>query len=406
MKLLIVGNGVAGTTAARLAAERDPSAEIHLYGDEPHLYYPRPRLINYLVGELSPETLPQYPQKWYDKRNIHTHIGQALSSINPNEHQVELTDGSLVDYDKLILANGACSFIPPITGSQLEGVVSLRTWQDADKIRALARPGAHAVVLGGGLLGLDLAAALCALQTHVTVVEMMPRLLPRQLDEQGALVLTEMLTKRCMHIIVGDQCQEVCGQERVERVKLKSGMVLPVDLVAISAGIRPNIALAQTAGITCNRGVVVDDLMQTSAKDVYAIGDVAEHGQLVLGIIPVALAQAKIAVGAVFGDSTIYIPIVPSTTLKVTGIDLVSMGDIHAASDDIREVRVTDSAAGIYKKLVIRNGVVIGAILLGDLRQARTAAALIEKKLDVSGVEERLLDKGFDPAGLEPRKGD
>ncbi|MHB9034975.1 MAG: NAD(P)/FAD-dependent oxidoreductase, partial [Anaerolineae bacterium] len=291
MKLVIVGNGVAGTTAARYVADQDSTVDIEIFTDESYLYYPRPKLIDFLEGQVEAAAVPQYPSEWYQKRGIHVHLGQAVTAIMPQAHQIELQDGTRVAYDRLLLANGASNFIPPFTGHTLPGVLTLRTLKDALELKTRAESAEHTVILGGGLLGLDLAGAIAKGRTQVTVVEMMPRLLPRQLDEAGAQVLTNILTARGLKIIVGDQCVSVKGHETAEMVALKNGAMLPANLVAVSAGIRPNIQLAQSAGLVCNRGVVVDDFMRTSAEDIYAVGDVAEHNQCITGIIPVALAE-------------------------------------------------------------------------------------------------------------------
>lgn len=401
MKLVIVGNGVAGTTTARFVADRAPETEIEVYTDEPYLYYPRPRLIDLIEGKIAADDMPQYAEAWYQKRGIRVHLDSPVASLAPDTHTITLQDGSIVPYDKLVLANGAANFIPPFTGADLDGVASLRSLEDALYLRARSQAAAHTVILGGGLLGLDLAMALETNCRDVTVVELMPRLLPRQLDEQGAAMLTALVVKRGVQVITNDVCTQIKGDGKVEEVVLKSGRTLPTDLVAVSAGVCPNIGLAQAAGLACKRGIIVDNYLRTSAEDILAIGDVAEYNNRVWAIIPTALAQAKTAAASVLDDfTTAYEDIVPSTTLKVTGIDLTSIGEVNPIGDDFVELRQQDDKAGTYKKLVIRNGLVIGAILLGDRQNVRTVTTLIDKQVRIGGYEDRLFDPNLDITSL------
>jgi NAD(P)H-nitrite reductase large subunit len=401
MKLVIIGNGIAGTTTARFVAERDAKAEIAIYTDEPYLYYPRPRLIDLLAGEVDENAMTQYSDDWYRKRGILVHTNQSVVGIAPESHQITLQDSSSVAYDQLVLATGAANFMPPFSGSDTEGVHTLRSLHDALILRSKAQAAKLTVILGGGLLGLDLAMALRANGTQVTVVEMMPRLLPRQLDDQGASLLTKLITDRGVEIITNDSCAYVSGQSHVEQVTLKSGRVITADLIAVSAGICPNIALAEAAGLACGRGIVVDEHLRCSATDIYAVGDAAEFNKRVWGIIPAALAQARVAAAAICGDnSLVYHDIVPSTTLQVTGIDLTSVGEVNPQGDGFTELRQQDEIAGTYKKLVIRDGSVIGAILLGDRLNVRVVNQLIEKRIPVTGHEALLFKPDLDVTSL------
>jgi nitrite reductase (NADH) large subunit len=257
------------------------------------------------------------------------------------------------------------------------------------------------VILGGGLLGLDAAASLTHYDVHITVVEALPRLLPRQLDEEGAALLQRLIEARGIRIIVNDLCLEVVGQDQVEGVTLKSGSTIPACLLLISAGVRANIALAKAAGLECNRGIIVNEHMQTSVPHIYAVGDAAEFQGEVPGIIPVALAQARVAALHIAGDPTAsYTRVVPSTTLKVSGIDLTSTGEVNPEGEGFQEVRFLDETRGIYKKLVIRQGKVVGAILLGDRTDAAAVNRLITQGVDVEPVADRLFDPAFDLAGF------
>ncbi len=398
MRLVIIGNGVAGVTMARFVSERNPSAQVVIYTDERYLYYPRPRLVDLLAGSLTADQLPMYPANWYEERRIQMALGQRIVHIDPEEHQVASADGSVHRYDALVLATGAHSFVPPLPGVEV-GVYTLRTLQDALSLLERTATAKRVVVLGGGLLGLDISAALNARNIVVTIVEMLSRLLPRQLDVEGAGVLQGILEDKGLRILTGDSCVQIEANGPARRLHLKSGQVLDADLVLVSAGVRPNIELAQQAGLACNRGVLVNERLLTSDSSIYAIGDVAEFNQRVWGIIPAALAQARVAAAQIAGDeSLLYQDIIPSTTLQVTGIDLTSIGEVNPQGDGFVEVRRAEPTAGIYKKLVIRDGRVVGAVVLGDKASVRAINQLISRQTDVSAYADRLLSDGFDLA--------
>jgi nitrite reductase (NADH) large subunit len=401
MKLVIIGNGIAGVTLARLVADASPGTTIDLYSAEPHTYYPRPKLVDLLAGKVQADKMAGFPPDWYIKRGIITHLEQRVAAIEPAEHRIILADGAAVPYDWLVLATGAHAWVPPTPGSDLANVFTLRTLDDALALRRAARADGHAVALGGGLLGLDTCGALLASGIAITVVEMMPRLLPRQLDAEGAAVLQSLLEKRGLRFITDDVAAAIEGDGRVERVRLKGGAVLEADLVLVSAGVRANLSLAKQAGLNCNRGIVVDERMATSAEDVWAIGDCAEYSGRIWGIIPAALAQARVAAAQITGStSTLYEDIVPSTTLKVTDIDLSSAGEVNPEGLDVKQLRRTDAEAGAYRKLVLRDGVIVGAIVLGERKDVRTLDQLMARRVDVSAHMARLLDPTFDLASL------
>ncbi len=400
MRLLIVGNGVAGVTTARYVAEGDPSIEISLLSKERYAYYPRPRLVDFIAGKLPLEALPQYSPDWYQQHHIDMQLGQVVTALDPSAHQITLADERQERYDWLVLATGARPWVPPIPGAGQVGVYTLRTLDDALALCQEAQHGQRFLLLGGGLLGLDAAMALRSYQIDVSVVEAMPRLLPRQLDQEGAALLQRAIEARGVQIITNDLCAEIQGDGHVQRVILKSGRSLPAGVVLVSAGVRPQLELAQAAGLACNRGIVVDAHMRTSAPAVFAVGDAAEFDGKVWGIIPAALAQARVAAAQIIGHAdALYHDIVPSTTLKVTGIDLTSLGEVNPEGGDFTELRYVDEAATIYKKLVIRENRVVGAILLGDRSDLAAVNQLISRGLDVSGVAERLLEPDFDLAG-------
>jgi len=397
MKLVVIGNGVAGITTARSVASQGADIDIHVFSSEPYAYYPRPRLVELLAGELTEEQMALHSRDWYEQRGIHTETARCVKTLGPKEHKIGFADGSVTGYDKLVLATGAHAWVPPIPGADLEGVSTLRTLADALALRDASRQHKRAVIIGGGLLGLDTAVALQANDLKVTVLEVLPWLLPRQLDREGAAVLQGILERRGLRVLTGEQCIGIEGSDRVARLQLKSGPAIDADLVVVSAGVRSNTDLARDAGLACNRGVIVDNMMRTSDSDIYAVGDVAEFNGFVWGIIPAALSQARVAAAQLTGDTTtVYEDIVPSTTLKVTGIDLTSVGEVNADGGDYQHVRYASEAEGIYKKLVVKDGRVVGGILLGDRGDVRAVNRLINRGTDISHHLGTLLQPGTD----------
>jgi nitrite reductase (NADH) large subunit len=398
---VIVGDGVAGVVAARTIARVRPEAEVHIYASEPHYYYSRPRLWEFLAGGIEEEALRFYPPAWYQERGIHVHRGTRVDRLIPERRQAGLTDGQMVSYDRLLLATGSHPFVPPIPGVEKEGVFTLRTIEDARGMRTCAQEARHAVVIGGGLLGLETARALRILGLEVTVVEVFPRLLPRQLDAEGAALLADMIEEMGLRVITGASIQAIAGYDRARGVVLRTGETVPGDLVLVSAGVRPNLGLAREAGLIINRGVVVDEYMRTSAENVYAAGDVAEFQGQVPCIIPVAIEQGRVAgMHMAGGDPKPYRGIVPSYTLKVVGIDLTSVGVIIPEGEGYEEHRRVDEAGYRYRKIVLKDGRLVGAILLGETEGMGSMSRLISEGVDLSAHAERLLDDDFDLQSL------
>jgi len=331
-------------------------------------------------------------------------LSKTVARLEPDEHRLSLAGGEVVSYDRLLLATGGHAWIPPIQGADKPGVYSLRTLEDALSIAARAREARQAVVIGCGLLGLEAGRALQALGLDVSMIEFMSRPLPRQLDAEGAEVLQRLLEGPSVRIFLNAAAEAVLGSDAVTGLRLKDGREFDAQLVLVTAGMRSNTELARLSGLEINRGVAVDRHLRTSAKDVYAAGDVAEFQGRVYGIVPAAIAQARIAATNMAGnDSATYAGTLPSTTLKVAGIDLTSLGIImpeEGREGEYRELRHTDLDRGEYRKLVLRGGIIVGAIMLGDKAGVRTVTQLIEKGVDVSEHVPRLLDPGFDLSGL------
>jgi len=397
MHVVIVGGGVAGVTAARTIRENDPKAEISVYTDENHLYYPRPRLYEILSGEARPQEIYMFSGEWYEKNGIKVHLDKKVVGVETAKKELLLEDRSRVTYEKLLLANGARSVVPPIKGVEKTGVFTLRSMKDALIIKEYTKKTGKAIIIGGGLLGLEFAASLRKLGQQVEVVEIFPRLLPRQLDQDGATILKDQIEARGINIVLGVKTEEILGKKRVSGILLDNGKELSGNLVLISAGVRSNTDLAVEAGIKVGKGVVVDQNLETSVNNVYAAGDVAEFQGRVYGIIPAALEQAKIAaINMLEKEKQNYKGTIPSNTLKIVGIDLTSMGIVNPEGPQYEEIRKIDKEKGVYKKIVLEQGKIVGAIILGDTKGVTPIKKLMDQKIDVTKYKDSLLEDNFD----------
>jgi nitrite reductase (NADH) large subunit len=401
MKHVIVGNGVTGVTAAQSIIQADPAAEVYVFGAEPYPYYRRPLLWEFIADQIGQDALFFRPPSWYAERGINLYLGVQATALDPTAHRLTLSDGSRAEYDRLLLATGGKPFVPPCQGTDKAGVFNLRTLADALAIKTYAKDVRTAVVIGGGLLGLETARALRTAGLDVTVVEFFPYLLPRQLDVEGAQVLQALLETQGLKTLTGGATEAILGDGRANGIRLQDGRVVPGELVLFSTGIRSEVELAQSAGLEVNRGIVVDGHLQTSAEDVFAAGDAAEFEGRVYGIIPPAIEQARDAAANMTAPgSATYSGSIPGTTLKVAGAELASLGECVVEGDDYTQLRHADLPAGHYRKFVLREGHIVGAILLNDKQRVRPVSRLIERNVDVSAYADRLLDDGFDLTSL------
>jgi len=397
LNVVIVGNGVAGITAARIIKEKNPETRVSIYTDESHHYYPRPRLYEVLSGEAKPREVYMFSEEWYEKKGINVQLNKKALSIDTERKELLLEDGSRVNYDKLLLANGGHSFVPLIKGVEKTGVFTLRSIRDALSIKEFTEKTKKVIIIGGGLLGLEFASSLKKLGQQVEVVEMFPRLLPRQLDSDGATILKNRIASRGINIVLGAKTIELLGRETVSGILLDSGEELSGDLVLISAGMRSNTGLALEAEIKVNRGIIVNGHLRTSADDVYAVGDVAEFEGIVYGIIPAALEQASIAAANILGmEHNVYTGTIPSNTLKIVDVELTSMGLVNAEEPKYEEIKKTDKKKGVYKKLVLDKGKIVGAILLGDKKGVTSIKRLMNQETDITKYKDSILNDDFD----------
>ncbi len=392
MRLLIVGNGVAGVTTAATAVKNRPDVEIEIFSEEPYLYYPRPKLWDFLSGKIALDQLPFYPPEWYAQRGITIHLGAPVKAVRPVDKTVVVTDGATVKYDRLVLANGSTPFVPPLDNVCAPGVFTLRTIDDALAIRRYAETCRTAVVIGGGILGLESARGLKDFGLDVTVLEYFPWLLPKQLDPEGAAVLASRFDGMGIKTITGAVSTGIAGEQRAEAVLLKDGRRIAGDIFLVSAGVRPNIGLAAEAGLEVNRGVIVNEYLESGAPDVYAAGDAIEFQGRTYGIIPPAIEQGRVAgANMVNPHSQQYHGTIPTNTLKVAGVDLTTVGQFTAPDATYQEYRLADPEHGIYRKLVTHDDRLVGAILYGAPQSVPRVSRLIRDGQPLSEPVEQLL---------------
>lgn len=383
MRTTIIGNGVAGITVARLLREQDAQADLDLFTRETFPYYARPQLIEFLAGAIQQEALSFYPPDWYERHRMGVHYGETVRSVDLASKELVL-DGTRHAFDWLVIASGSDAVRPPITHAELPGVFTLRTLADASAIRDfIALYGCeNALVVGGGLLGLEAAHALRRFgMNRVTVLEHNPRLLPRHLDAEGASILQNILRNKGLTIELNASCQSFGGEERVEEFFLEDSRSFPVDLVLLSAGVKPALSFLTDSGIAINKGILSDDRLQTNIPGVLALGDVAEWQGKIWGIIPPILDQAPVVVSTILGGDRSYQGSVASNTLKVLGVDLLVTGVTQPSPGNLCEVRAANEEQQTYIKLVLEGVHLVGAICMGHkILQAQLNRWVAEKK--------------------------
>jgi nitrite reductase (NADH) large subunit len=380
--LVVIGNGMAGARTVEEILTRTPDRfTITVFGDEPHGNYNRIQLSAVLGGFKDAEDILLHPLEWYERHGVRLHAGVRAERIDPHGRTVtgragrqgnlELTE----PYDKLIIATGSRPFVPPIEGNDKKNVFLFRTLNDCAAIAAQARQSKRAVVMGGGLLGLEAARGLLSHGVEVTVVELAPHLMVQQLDPAAGAILRQKMEALGVRVLLGKQTARVLGNGRVEALELKDGAALATDMLVISCGIRANSDIAKLAGLAVNRGIVVDDQLRTSAPDVFAVGECAEHRGVTYGLVEPVYEQARVVAEVLTATAPEgrYEGSRLATTLKVMGVDLLSMGDVQAPPESAQVLVHSDPERGVYRKLVVKGGKLAGAIVLGET----TSAALL-----------------------------
>jgi nitrite reductase (NADH) large subunit len=386
---LIIGNGVAGTTAAEAIRQQDPKGSITILSEEDIPFYYRIRLNDFIAGEVSEDKLIAKKAAWYQEQRIDLRLNTRITKLDAASKRLTTDSGEDLTFDRLLLATGSHSFLPPIEGIGQQGVFALRHIKDARAILAQAEKSEEAILIGGGLLGLEAGNALRKLGKKITVVEFFPRLLPRQLDDKGAKRLQKLMEKMGFSFRLAAITKTITGSNgQAEGIVLEGGDTLPGQMIIVSAGVRPNLELAKSSGLDCDKGVKVNDRLETSASGIYAAGDLAEHQGVVSGIWPAAMQQGKVAGANMAGGEAAYQGTTMSNILKVAGIDVAAAGNIDAEGRFESQVV---SSGSIYKKLVIENNRIIGCIMVGDTKNFNTITRYITEQRDIGTLKNTLL---------------
>jgi nitrite reductase (NADH) large subunit len=392
-RLVLVGNGMAGMrTIDEILAHDRERFEIEVIGAEPHPNYNRILLSSVLAGEKEIDEIFLHSCEWYARHNIKLSLGEAAVKLSAGAKTVTTASGRATSYDKLVLATGSRPVVPPVAGLELPGVCAFRNITDLELMREASRRGGHAIVVGGGLLGLEAAFGLMKRGMKVTVLHLMQSLMERQLDEAAGLLLKRDLEGSGVTVLTKAQTEAIVGDTHVEGVRLADGRELPADLVVFAVGVRPNIDLARAARLDVNRGIIVDDFMATSEPDIFAVGECIEHHGQTFGLVGPIWEQARTCAAVLCGGRPKpYIPPIPRTSLKVTGVDVFSAGVLEARDNGDEELTLRDAGRGQYKKLVVRDGRLVGAILYGEIADGPWFVELIESRHDIAPLRDRLI---------------
>lgn len=398
MKLVVVGNGMAGMrTVEELLKIAPDFYDITVFGDEPYPNYNRIMLSPVLANEQTIDDIILNTREWYEENNIRLYTSARINKIDRKNRKVYAEDGTCAEYDRLLLATGSKPFLLPIPGKDLQGVIGYRDIKDTHDMMTAAKKYQHAVVIGGGLLGLEAANGLKIQGMDVTVVHKNAWLLERQLDSTAGKMLQKNLEDKGLNFLLNKNTEQLIGndQGRVKTVRFTDGSEIPADLVVMAVGIRPNFSLAESAGIYCHRGIVVNDTMQTYDPRIYAVGECVAHRGISYGLVAPLFEMAKVCAThlANFGIGQ-YKGSVTSTKLKVTGIDLFSAGDFsssHDTDDGREEIVLHDAVGGVYKKLVIKNDKIIGSVLYGDTTDGSWYFQMLRDNKPIHEIRDHLM---------------
>ncbi|UZK71109.1 nitrite reductase large subunit NirB [Sphingomonas sp. S1-29] len=389
--LVVIGNGMAGCRAIEELIARDPSRyRVTIFGAEPHVNYNRIMLSPVLAGEKSFDEIVINDRQWYAANGIELVTSDPVLAIDRTARTVTAQSGRTVGYDRLLIATGSDPFIIPVPGKDLPGVITFRDMADVDHMLAAAGKGGDAVVIGGGLLGLEAAHGLTLRGMKVTVIHLMPTLMERQLDEAAGWLLKSALEARGQTILTQANTAEIVGTEAVEGVRLKDGTLIPASLVVMAVGIRPSVALARDAGLAVGRGIQVDDHMVTSDPAILAVGECVEHDGQVYGLVAPLWDMCRALADGLVGSHSGYRGSVTSTKLKVAGLDVFSAGDF-SGTDGAEDIVLRDASRGIYKRVVVKDDRIVGAVLYGDTGDGGWYFDLLKRGEDIGAIRDMLI---------------
>ena len=390
-KLVIIGNGMAPGRMLENLFEMAPGRfEVTIFNAEPRVNYDRIMLSPVLSGEKAYEDIIIHSDEWYAENGVTLHKGAKVSQIDRAAQTVTSENGITAHYDKLVIATGSLPFIIPVEGHKLPGVLPYRDLDDVTGMLEIAKGKGRAIVIGGGLLGLEAAYGLKRQGMEVTVIHLMPTIMERQLDPAAAYLLEKALTERGIDIITKANTKRILGEDKVTGIELEDGRVIDADMVIMAVGIRPASQLAKEAGLAVNRGIVVDDGMMTSDANIFALGECAEHRGTCYGLVAPLYESAAVLADRLCNGSAEYKGSVVNTKLKVTGINLFSAGDF-ADGDDREEIVLRDANAGVYKRLILQDNKIIGAVLYGETADGAWFFDMMKRQTDISDMRETLI---------------
>lgn len=400
---LILGNSTAAVAAVEAIRSVDADGSVAVVSDQPNHVYSPPLITYVLGGKVAEDKLYTRPRDFYAKLKLDTYFGALATRVQPEEHQVVLASGAVLGYGKLLLATGGKPIVPPLPGVDLQGVFTFTRHDDMCHVREYIQRErvTQAVVIGGGMIGVKVAEAFAALRLETTIVELMDRVLAQALDETGSAMAKRALEQAGIRVITGSGVTSIGGSDgRVQSVTLDSGSRLPGQLVIVAVGVRSNVQLAHEAGLSVNRGVLVDEHMRTSVADIYAAGDVAEAYDPLLGearpvaIWPAASMQGEIAGLNMAGQETTYSGSIPMNSIQVCGLPTISVGIISAPEGSGIETEESRSPDGkSYRRLFIQGDRLVGAIFVGDIERAGIITGLIRNAIDVSSFRKQLIQR-------------
>jgi nitrite reductase (NADH) large subunit len=389
-RIIIVGNGAAGIEAARTIRENNTKVEILVFSDERYPFYSRIHLSTFIAEDSPIEHITIHPPDWYEELKITTALNTPIKTIDPKQQKVVDQQGHSYSYDKLILATGAAPAIPSLAGIDKKGVSVLRNLAQALQIRERRTDYSEVVIIGGGILGIEAAASLRKSGKKATIIEISDHLMPQQLDKEGALVLTHLLEARGITVKTSMKVKEISGASRVQGVRLVSGEELPAQMVIFATGINPNIVLAVQAGIKVNRGIVVNQKMETDQPNIFAAGDAAEFHHTIYGIWPAAVEQGIAAGANALGISFRYRGTTPLHILKVAGIEMTTIGKKYPDQPGEEQIIFRKPEAGEYVKLVHNREFLLGGLVLGITGVSLRLEKLIKKNIPIRNIIDEL----------------
>ncbi|WP_018923124.1 nitrite reductase large subunit NirB [Salsuginibacillus kocurii] len=400
-KLVVVGNGMAGVRTVEELLKREPNRfDITIFGKEPHPNYNRILLSSVLQGDTSVDDIILNTYEWYEQNNITLFTGDPVTHIDTKQQFVISEQGQKVAYDHLIMATGSNPFMLPLPGADLEGVIAFRDIEDCEKMIDAAKNYKKAVVIGGGLLGLEAARGLLNLNMQADVVHLEHYLMERQLDETAGDMLRDELASQGMTFHMGKQTKQINGKERVQAIQFNDGEIVEADLVVMAVGIKPNVALAADSGIETNRAIVVNDFLETSAPNVYAVGECAEHNGIAYGLVAPLYEQGQVLADTICKKEQVdgYKGSLMYTQLKVSGVDVFSAGDFREGEGK-KAIRVHDEFEGIYKKIMVKDDKITGVVLYGDTSDSPRLLDMMKQGEDISDMSKAVLLPSEDAAG-------